>query len=162
MRSDQRPYRPDTLPINGNIVDDGIQLRSDPVVLVLGEDYGSAMVTFRKCFQDLRRVVSLVPECLHRAGLAIAEWPNWSSSEWTCRCEGRKSYKHSSGENGMHVELALATPEIVLINCERIQGWAIPTMQKKEESVLTLIYSYTMHIFFPAPRCHLEIWGSAG
>ena len=101
MRGD-RAYRPDTFPINSNVVDDGVELRANPVVLPLGKDHRPAMVALFKCLQDLGRVVSLVPEGLDRAGLAIVERPNWLWSKWVCGRQGSKSYQDSLGENGKH------------------------------------------------------------
>lgn len=42
-------YRPDALPVNGNVVDDWIELRAYPIDLVFWEDDGTSMVAFLEC-----------------------------------------------------------------------------------------------------------------
>jgi hypothetical protein len=103
MRDDS-PYRPDTFPINGHIVDDRIELRPDPVVFAFWKDYCSTMVALLECIEDLRCIISLAPEGFHRAGPTIAEWANWNweRTKRDSRGKGSKSNKHGLGKHGMH------------------------------------------------------------
>ena len=89
MRSDSS-YRPDTFPINSNIVDNRIQLGANPVVITLRKDYCSTMVALLECSQDLGSIISLVPKRSDRAGLAIVEWANGERAKWIRNYRGSK------------------------------------------------------------------------
>lgn len=72
------------MPLNHDIVYDGVQSRRDPVVLVLGEDYSSPVPTASKGFQDIRHVVLLVTQCAYRAD--IASYLDCCIGTGACKC----------------------------------------------------------------------------
>ncbi len=70
-------YSPDTTPLDRDIVEDWVQPGGDCVVLAFWEDHRAAIIAVFKCLQYLRRVVSTLPKCRHRAVLAIVGWTRW-------------------------------------------------------------------------------------
>lgn len=50
-------YGPDATPVDIDIVNDRVQLRSNIVVLAFWEDYVTSVTTFAECFEDVRDVV---------------------------------------------------------------------------------------------------------
>jgi len=54
---EDEPYLPDALPLDGDIEQDGIKLRSNVEGLAWWENYGPSIVTLVEGLEDLRDVV---------------------------------------------------------------------------------------------------------
>lgn len=62
-----RPYRPNTSPLNHDIIDDGVEASPNPVRLVLWKDDLPSIAAFMKRIQDIRDVIFLIAVCFDDA-----------------------------------------------------------------------------------------------